>query len=184
VNGGTAIASERRLIDEAVGGCADSLGRVLDRYEARLRGFVHSSVRNFADAEDCLQEIRLRVTRAIPRFRTGAPFAPWLFSIAANAVRNAHSRTRRSPSLVEDPADSSADAVARLIREEEVGKAKQAVATLPDRYREVLLYRIQQGLSHREVALALGVSEPAARVLFCRALKSLRRTVGGRHDPS
>ncbi len=179
VKGGSPISVETELARKASRGSRKALGDLLARYENRLERFVRASLRNGADAEDCLQEIRLRVTRSISRFHDGAPFEPWFFRVAGNAVRNAISRNRRSPPLPAEVADPAPGVATRLIVKESADAAWRALRGLPDRYREVLLFRLQQGLSHREIARSFEISEGAARVLFCRALKALRAAAGG-----
>lgn len=136
---------------------------------------MRARIRESSEADDCLQDIRLRVTRSIHDFRNGADFAPWLFAIAANAVRNAVTRVRRHAEVPAGVADRAPDPPARLLLAESREAVRAAVARLPERYRQVLDLRVARGLSHRRVATRLRISEGAARVLFCRALKALRR---------
>src|SRR5215204_498711 len=54
---------------------------------------------NAADAEEAAQDAFVKAFRALPRFRPGAPFRPWLLRIVANEARNRRKASRRREGL-------------------------------------------------------------------------------------
>lgn len=136
-----------------------------------------------ADAEDAVQTAFVKSWRALPRFRPGAPFKPWLLRIVAN---EAHNRRRSERRRVELPlrataAHSSEDAApspegAALGRERREDLLR-GVESLGDRDRDVLTCRYFLELSEDETAEVLGVRRGTVKSRTARALARLREAM-------
>jgi RNA polymerase sigma-70 factor (ECF subfamily) len=132
------------------------------------------------DAEDAAQEAFMKAFAALPRFRLGAPFRPWLLTIVANEARNRRRSASRREALalrasgggVEPSPEASALAM----------EARQmlldAVNRLPDADREVVSYRYLLELSEAETAAVLGVPVGTVKSRLSRALDRLRSLMG------
>jgi RNA polymerase sigma-70 factor (ECF subfamily) len=134
-----------------------------------------------ADAEDAAQAGFAKAWVALPRFRVGAPFRPWLLSIVAN---EAHNRRRsagrqealRLRSIAAPPPDDAAQspegaALGREKREELLA----AVCSLDDRDRDVLACRYFLELSEDETATVLDVRRGTVKSRTARALTRLKQ---------
>jgi RNA polymerase sigma-70 factor, ECF subfamily len=138
-----------------------------------------------ADAEDAVQTAFVKAWRSLPRFRTGAPFRPWLLRIVAN---EAHNRRRSEHRRVElrlraTAAQPSEDAApspegAALGRERREALVR-AVERLGERDREVLTCRYFLELSEEETAEVLGIRSGTVKSRTARALDRLREEVEG-----
>ncbi len=123
------------------------------------------------EAADAVQEIFLRAYRALPRFRLGARFHTWLYTIALNWLRS-RLRSRRSRRRIEarlplpdagpDPGDVALDRESERL-------AAEALERLAPRYREPFVLRHSQELSIREIGEALGLPEGTVKVRLHRA---------------
>jgi RNA polymerase sigma-70 factor (ECF subfamily) len=107
----------------------------------------------------------------------GQSLLPWLLGIAHNAVRNARrSRRRHRAALARLPPESleaAADDVAsRIDAERALAGALQAIRTLPDRERDVVVLVLWSGLSYEDAALALGVPAGTVRSRLSRAVSA------------
>lgn len=69
-----------------------------------------------------------------------------------------------------------------LRRAEEDAELERALGRLDARQRQVIELRYRRGLDYRQVAAAMGLSEPAARKLCSRTLKTLQTLLAGDHD--
>ncbi|HVA60692.1 MAG TPA: sigma-70 family RNA polymerase sigma factor [Mycobacteriales bacterium] len=143
------------------------------------------------EAADATQEVFIRVTRSVLGFRGESAFGTWLHRVTVNVCLTAlHRRTRaRSTGVVAGrqpfavPGDLTAERLAaqnpnpadQAIRAELARRAERAVATLPEDARTVVVLRDLEGLSTKEVADLLGVSESVVKVRLCRAHARLRR---------
>jgi RNA polymerase sigma factor (sigma-70 family) len=131
------------------------------------------------DAEDAAQEGFMKAFAALPRFRAGAPFRPWLLTIVANEARNRRrsagrraALSLRAPTPVDDAAATSPEAA--VLAEERRSALFAALLRLSDADREVIGYRYLLQLSEAETAAALGVAIGTAKSRLSRALDRLR----------
>ena len=130
-------------------------------------------------AEDLTAETFLKVVRAADRFDPdrGTPKA-WILTVARNVLadwrRRARLRQYVTLGTLHDLVYEAPSPEERLLREEEVGRLLDAVATLADADRELIGLRYGSGLDSAEVAQILGISEGSVRTRLWRALGRLR----------
>ena len=137
-----------------------------------------------ADAEDAVQAGFVKAWAALPRFRTGAPFRPWLLRIVANEAHNRRRSEGRAEALrlgagrglPGDAAPSPEGAVLSLERREEL---LDAVGWLDERDREIVTCRYFLELSEDETATVLGIRRGTVKSRTARALARLREVVEG-----
>ena len=126
------------------------------------------------EVDDVLQDTWLAALRHRPRVGS---LRAWLASVARNAARTRHRldvrRRRREASVAApDAQPSTAETVEKLALQASVARA---VAELDEPYREAVILRYHDGLSHAEIASAQGVSIDNARQRVKRGLDRLRR---------
>lgn len=160
--------------------CADQarwFAEEVQPHERPLRSYLRQSLPTLEDVDDLVQECFARLLRARRTTEIRAT-KPLLFAIARNAVRDFISRKSRAslvpitetletPVLVDD-----ADVVEFVCRRQEIALLTEAIQSLPDRCREVLLLRKIKGLPQKEIAALLGIAEHTVEVL---AAKGTRR---------
>jgi len=135
------------------------------------------------DAEDAAQDGFVKAWAALPRFRPGAPFRPWLLRIVANEAHNRRRSARRRAELelratVAYPTGDAAPspegaALGREGREELLA----ALNRLEERSSDVLVCRYFLELSEDETAEVLGVRRGTVKSRAARALARLREAV-------
>lgn|SRR5512142_2092532 len=169
--------AERRLIEAA----QKDPSRFADLYEEnfeRVYAFVARRLRAREDAQDVTSEVFQQALANLHRFEwRGAPFAAWLYRIAANAVIDHLKKSSREVSGVtaDEIATSGLDGV------EERASLFRLVNRLPADQRRVIVMRFAEGKSIREVAGELGKSEGAVKQLQWRGLQTLRSQMGQSH---
>ena len=136
-----------------------------------------------ADAEEVVQDAFVKAYRARGRFRSGAPFRPWLLAIVANEARNRRRATGRRARLPlqlaeERPSGGAAPSpeVALLAREERA-ELLAAVDRLGEEQRAAVACRYFLGLSEAETAAVLGCRPGTVKSLAARALAELREGI-------
>ena len=107
----------------------------------------------------------------------GAPFAAWLYRIAANAIADRSERLARERKL--EPGPESEEACQE--EAQDLAKVFALVRELPDDQRRVVELRFVQQKSTREVAEEIGRSEGAVKQLQFRGLEYLRTRMGGKN---
>ena len=126
-------------------------------------------------AHDVVQEAFLRCLRHRDRFRAGSPFKPWLLQIVRNLGIDALRLDRRleHPSepldrgMAHDPSDGSQAADLRA-------QVAEVLATLPEKYREILVMREMEGQAAEDIATAIGVDYGTTRWRLHEARRRFR----------
>lgn len=135
-------------------------------HEGMLRAWLRAQFPNAADLDDIVQEAFVRVLRAheAGEAKIDSPKA-FLFATARNLalMQLRHRQVARTDSLTEtdisDILDENSDVPAAVARSQELEMLTQAIQSLPNRCRQILTLRKIYGLSQKEVAEQLGISE-------------------------
>lgn len=166
------------LVERARDGDSAAFGTLVTRY-AGLATRVAHLVAPGADVEDTIQEAFVKAWRALPGFRAGAPFRPWLCRIVANEAKNRARSARRRDALAlrtsaaaarDEPPSPEAIALERDEAQALVGAMN---ALRPDD-RVVIAYRWLLELSEAEMAVALDVPVGTVKSRLSRAMTKLR----------
>ena len=178
-------AEPQEGLDEAVARARAGDGAAFDEIYRILAGSVYSylvsQTHRREDAEDLTGQVFLEAMRGVRGFSGDASaFKGWLFRIAHNrAVDLARRLARRPEGSLEEaeelPAPSATDeaAIAGVARE----RVWQAVLSLPEQQRRVLILRLGAGLNSREIAEALDKRIGTVKALQHRALSGLARAL-------
>lgn len=151
----------------------------------RVYYFLARRVRDRATAEDLTSEVFHKALANLPNYEwRGAPFAAWLFRIAANALADQYKRAAReipssddtqNPDAHPDLSSPDLEAIdyhARLFR---------LVDNLPAVQQRVIRERFVEQRTIREIATRLEKTEGAIKQLQFRALQTLRAQMEGGH---
>lgn len=128
-----------------------------------------------AEAEDAAQDGFVKAWQALPRFREGAPFRPWLLAIVVNEARNRRRHAGRQAALALralDPPPAPTDEAAAAHADHE--RLLRVVGGMREDDRLVIGYRYFLDLSEEETAQALGVPRGTVKSRLARALGRLR----------
>ena len=147
-------------------------------YSAALR-----MTRNPADAEDLVQETFLKAFAGLHRFQAGTNFAAWLFRIAHNNFANGRrAKVRQREPLPEDLAAKGGNPLEEAQSREALRELARAVGRVPAEFRAALLLRVEQGLSFREIADVLDLTEETARWRVFKARQKLLALIAPRQE--
>src|SRR5262245_4607906 len=191
------------LLGRARAGDGAALGALLEGYRAYLtllaRLQIDGRLRGKADPADLVQETFLEAHRSFPRFRgsTEAELTGWLRQVLAanlvDLVRRFLGTKRRdvrleralvcdldrsSQTLGRVPAAPQSTPSQQAARREQDVLLAEALAGLPEAYREVLILHHLEGLSHADVARRMGRTVDSVKNLWARALGKLRHSLG------
>ena len=141
-----------------------------------------------ADAADATQEVYIRVVRSVLGFRGEAAFGTWLHRVTVNVCMTmlrkrgdvrARGQSAGSVDAVFDDLESEEASTEDLVTTADLARrTAHALAQLPEDAREVVVLRDVQGLSTKQTAELLGVTEGAVKVRLHRAHARLRELVG------
>ncbi len=153
---------------------ADAFGLLFERHGPRIHGYVLRRTGDPQTAEDIVAVVFLEAWRQRSTVELRQHSAlPWLYGVAANVLRHQHRSRRRhqtaldrlahmpprSPALVERQAQAA----------QEAARVLEQVRALPRRERDVLVLSVWEGLSHAEIAVALGTTIGTVKSRLSRA---------------
>lgn len=173
---GTPLAPVDREIANAVSraqsGDAEAIRLLYVRYKDNVYGYVLSFVHDQHDAEDITQHVFLKLMSVIHKYRPReVPFTSWLLRVARNAALD-HMRRRRAV-LCEDVYDASYQG--DQSGDDRRRGLEQALGTLSDEQRSVIMLRHLVGLTPGEIAARMGRTESSIHGLHHRARQALKR---------
>jgi RNA polymerase sigma-70 factor (ECF subfamily) len=165
-----------------------AIGALVRRYQNYVYRLCFLVMRNEQDAEDMTQETFIRAFRALPRFeiREGKSFEAWLYRIAVNRCR---SRMRRKwyqvlpwPNPAPQIVATSVQPDEEVMRGERRSEILEAVNTLGDKHRLVVVLRYYAGLTNEEIAQALRIPSGTVRSRLHTARQRLKGILAEEHD--
>ena len=167
---------EKRLIDRAKRDPRE-FGALYDRHFQQIYRFVYSRVREQTAAEDVTSEVFIKALRAMPRYQdTGRPFAAWLYQIAVNAIADRY-RTLRPTHALDDFHDLSVGGPAieeQAAQRDEIRRIWRLVEQLPLQQRTALVLKFQEDMKIEDIAVAMGKTAGAVKLLIHRGVSRLR----------
>ena len=145
-------------------------------HEPSLRAYLRVSAPTTTDVDDFVQESYIRLFRMHEAGPVRCPRA-LLFTIARNVVRDCYRRGRADRELplsdaqVSDLLDQATNVIEEVNQRQERALLADALRELPVRMRDVLLLRKIHGLSQKEIAAKLGMSEHTVESNISRGLR-------------
>ena len=167
---------ERRLIEQAKEGRGHAFDELTKRYIQKAYSIAYQMLSNPDDARDLVQDAFLEVFRTLERFDTQYRFSTWLYRILINKCINFRKReTRRrmlsipdfwsvrdqeNPPLVPAILASTVTTPYEILEHKELSQAiHEALNTLSERHRTVVVLFDLEGLSHRQISEILHCPE-------------------------
>lgn len=181
-------AQEEAWIRACQGGDLSGLEGLYGRYHRQLYAYLFAMLRSPHAAEDVTQDIFVKLHAQIGSYRFQSPFHHWLFRLARNQAIDhiRREKVRSTASLDAEPEEGTplrervaakgSSAAEDAVSAERAGQVRQAVESLPDGFREVVLLREWDDLAYEEIAerLDLSVGTVKSRLFRARAMLEKR----------
>jgi RNA polymerase sigma-70 factor (ECF subfamily) len=189
--------NDTELIQAINSGQFDLFHDLVKRYEQKLYNFSLRMCRDPSDAEDMVQETFLNVFRYLKDFRYETKFKNWLYRIAASTCIKKRRKSKFAPErelsledfIPKDETEAQTQVpnwalmpLDQLLNEELADMINQAILSLPEKYRLVIVLRDLEGFSTAETAQILGLSAANVKVRLHRARLFLREKLKGYFD--
>jgi RNA polymerase sigma-70 factor (ECF subfamily) len=144
--------------------------QLYETYRGRVFSTAYRMLSNRADAEDCTQDVFVKVFKKLKSFRGDSAVSTWIYRIAVNACLDFRRRRRlRQAVSLDDGMEvgSTPLSVSRLI--------ESCLPRMAEGYRQVFVLHDIQGLKHEEIGKILGITDGASKSQLHRARAFLRR---------
>jgi RNA polymerase sigma-70 factor, ECF subfamily len=190
-----AIMSEAEAIERALRRDPVGVEAITTRYNRRLFRMARSILRNDDDAEEALQTAYCKAFTSLSGFRGASSLGTWLTRIVINEAL-AMVRSRRTALAFEErkshsgdgqvisfPSGASMDPERGMAQRQIKDAVEQAIDSLPDDYRTVLVARVLEEMSIEETAALLGIKPETVKTRLFRARRMLRADMERRIGP-
>jgi RNA polymerase sigma-70 factor (ECF subfamily) len=170
---GAQVLSDERLLQRAAEGDQGAFSTLVRRHEDRVFGIAIRITGDRADALDATQDTFVAVFRQAGSFRGDAAFTTWLYRVAVNACRDVLRKRRRFPEPAEElpersnPGIGVEDAVNLRL------DLAQALAQIPEDYREAVLMHDLGAIPYEEIAALTGAALGTVKSRISRGRRRL-----------
>jgi RNA polymerase sigma-70 factor, ECF subfamily len=173
-----AVEEDAALMARVQDGDRHAFGQLVGRHECTVVNYLTRLTRDRGRAEELAQEAFLRLYERASHYQERGQLLPYLLRIASNLLRSEERRSRRWRTLSvlvgSSPAPAEPSQERRLLSGEATRAVEEALAALPLRYRAPLVLREIEGLSYREIAIALQCREGTVKSRINRGRERLK----------
>jgi RNA polymerase sigma-70 factor (ECF subfamily) len=171
--------TETQAIKKCQSGDREEFGQLYDRYIKKIYDFVYYKTQHKETAEDLVSQIFTKALSKIGSFNTNkGTFQAWLYQIARNTVID-HYRTRKKDRNIEDIFDLASEI--DIERDTEVkiklAEVEEYLRDLKPEQRDIILMRVWQGMSYRDISVIMGKSEASCKMMYSRGINKLRNEI-------
>ena len=162
------LISDATLVSSYIEGDEFSLEILIKRHKHRVYSVIYSKFYDRDIAEDVFQDTFIKVIRTLKRgkYNEEGKFLPWVMRIAHNLVIDHFRKNNRMPkfdntgefSIFSVLSDTSLNAEKALIKDQVETDVRRLIEELPDDQKEVLMMRMYQDMSFKEISERTGVS--------------------------
>jgi RNA polymerase sigma-70 factor (ECF subfamily) len=156
---------------------AGALAKVFDCLAPGLLKVARHLTRDRTLAEDLLQTTFLTAMEKASTFDDERPLRPWLAGILLRHARHQMRKSARTPDAYRLEPRKERDP-GRLVEERELeAEVEKALLTLPEKYRQILVQRLKDGIPSKEIARNMGRSPGVVRMQIHRGLDLLKKAL-------
>lgn len=175
------------LVSKYIAGDESALSVLIDRHQSKIFGFIYSKIGDRDTTDDVFQDTFIKVIKTLKsnNYNEEGKFLPWVMRIAHNLVIDHFRKSKKMPlfreteefSIFSIMSDQSLSMENQLITEQVELDLKRLIDELPSDQREVVLMRMYQDLSFKEIAELTGVSINTALGRMRYALLNMRKLI-------
>jgi len=168
---------EKKAVAGFQKGNAGDFTSLYDAYAGKIYSFIYFKTQHRETAEDLTSKTFLKALDNLDSFDAGkGSFSTWLYSIARNNVIDFY-RTKKNESDINDIWDlSSTDDIERDVEaRQKLDKIEKYLKKLKSEHREMIILRVWNELSYKEISGITGKSEASCKMMFSRSIKELKK---------
>lgn len=168
--------SDAELVLKSQQGDVRAFDVLVERYHGKIYGLTYNMTSNREDAEDLTQDVFVKAFEALPRFKGKSSFYTWLYRIAVNKTINYRKKRNRKRALSLDQFDqeiktddvyhdltAKGSPLRNISLSELQEKLNEALQSLSEKHRTVVVMHDMQGIPHDEIAKVVGASVGTVR---------------------
>ncbi len=175
------------LVSNYINGDESSLSMLINRHKQRIYSFIYSKVLDRDITEDVFQDTFIKVINTLKRgaYNEEGKFLPWVMRIAHNLVIDHFRKNNRMPkfdnsgdfSIFSVLSDGDLNAEKKIIKNQVENDVRKLIEELPEDQRQVLVMRMYNDMSFKEISEKTGVSINTALGRMRYALINMRKII-------
>ena len=175
------------LVKSYVAGDERALGTLIERHQSRIYNFIYSKINDRDLCDDVFQDTFIKVIKTLKSnsYNEEGKFLPWVMRIAHNLVIDHFRKNKKMPMLRETEefsifsilGDDSPNIEKQIITLQIEEDLRKLIQELPEDQKQVLIMRMYQDLSFKEISEQTGVSINTALGRMRYALLNLRKVI-------
>ncbi len=181
------LIQDAELVSNYINGNENALSILIKRHKQKIYSFIYSKVYDRDITEDVFQDTFIKVIRNLKRgkYNEEGKFLPWVMRIAHNLVIDHFRKNSRMPkfantgefSIFSVLSDSSLNAEKTMIKDQVESDVRRIIEELPEDQKQVLVMRMYQDMSFKEISERTGVSINTALGRMRYALINMRKVI-------
>lgn len=179
--------SDALLVKNYIAGDENSLSILINRHQSKIYGFIYSKLSDRDIADDIFQDTFIKVIKTLKSnsYNEEGKFLPWVMRIAHNLIIDHFRKNKKMPMFRETEefsifslmTDKSLTIENQMISDQVEKDLRKIIEELPEDQKEVLVMRIYQDLSFKEISELTGVSINTALGRMRYALMNMRKVI-------
>ena len=175
------------LVKNYVEGNENALATLIKRHESKIYGFIYSKIADRDISNDIFQDTFIKVIKTLKSnsYNEECKFLPWVMRISHNLIVDHFRKTKKMPmyreteefSIFSIMSDDSLTIENKMIFDQVEVDLKKIIEELPEDQKEVLVMRMYQDMSFKEISELTGVSINTALGRMRYALMNLRKII-------
>lgn len=176
------MIEEKDLILQAQKGNKDAFCVLMEAHEKKIYALSFKYMQNTHDASDASQEAILKVFINLAKFRFQSAFSTWIYRVVVNTCVDMLRKRKNTVALEDyDTKSPYANPDQDVLYSEFKAGLIQAVADLPEDFKNVLILKDMEHKKYDEIAEILGISEGTVKSRLSRAREKLKKMLQIRH---
>jgi len=175
------------LVQQYITGNENALATLIERHQSRIYGFIYSKLNDRDLSDDIFQDTFIKVIKTLKTksYNEEGKFLPWVIRISHNLIVDHYRKNKKMPmtretetySIFEFIKDNSSTIEGQMITEQVEVDLKKLIEELPCDQKQVLVMRMYEDLSFKEISEQTGVSINTALGRMRYALMNLRKLI-------
>ena len=178
------------LVQQCLRGDKGAFGKLIEKYKRPIFNLAYRMLLSEEEAEDAFQETFFKAYKSLDKYKINYSFFTWLYTVALNVCRNRRKKKWRyhffsineplgdDEKLTWQVSDLKLAPDVLLERKQEMALVSEAINTLPEKYRVVIVLRYLEDMSYLEISEVVGLPLGTIKTQIHRGRKIIQDYIG------
>jgi len=173
--------SDKHLVERFLEGDQHAFNELIKKYQSRIYWVARRMTGNHIDADDVVQEVLITAYSKLDTFKFGSSFYTWIYRITVrkclNSIRSRKVKRFFNLDDMENEMTSHPDYINDISNREKLDKLDKVLQKLPEKQRQVFIFRNFDELSYEEIAEITGTSVGGLKANYFNAMEKVNKYI-------